>query len=140
MTYEDAKEKLKQIRHWDLEITNKLAEIEYWREKTNSTGFYCNDEKVQSSNIFDKMQLADIYIDLELEIEELYQMRKGIIQLIQSLDDPMNYVLFQRYVLGKMFKEIASSRGHQINWALKSHKKGVEQMTVLLDNLVKQPI
>lgn len=124
---------LRQIREIDTDISNKIADCERWKQKANSFEVIQEGDRVQTSAICDKMKLADIYIDIELEIQELYEKRKRIIRDIQSLPHPYSDILFKRYVLNMMFKEIADKHHHNANWATTMHGRALEGIGAILD-------
>lgn len=104
----DTKQYLSKIRYYDRMIRNKFEEMNQIKGLSLSLSVPTDKEKVQSSGDKDKIgKSISIAVDLENEIEEIIKKRAYIVTQISQMEDADYYdVLAQKYILGKIPKEI----------------------------------
>lgn len=104
----DTKQYLSKIRYYDRMIRNKFEEMNQIKGLSLSLSVPTDKEKVQSSGDKDKIgKSISIAVDLENEIEEIIKKRSYIVTQISQMEDADYYdVLAQKYILGKIPKEI----------------------------------
>lgn len=105
----DTKQYLSKIRYYDRMIRNKFEEMNQIKGLSLSLSVPTDKEKVQSSGDKDKIgKSISIAVDLENEIEEIIKKRAYIVTQISQMEDADYYdVLAQKYILGKIPKEIS---------------------------------
>lgn len=126
---------LEQIQEIDAEIVNKQADADMWWQRATSLGNQQTGERVQTSRANTSMRPADIAMDIERDIAALYAERKEIIRTIKSLPAPYSDILYKRYVLGMMFKEIAAGRRKDESWATTAHGRALNMVKIILDKM-----
>lgn len=129
---------LERIQEIDAEIVNKQADADTWWQRATSLGNQQTGERVQTSRANNSMRPADIAMDIERDIAELYAERKEIIHTIKSLPVPYSDILYKRYVLGMQFKAIAATRNMGESWASTNHGRALNMVKVILDNMEVQ--
>lgn len=104
----ETKQYLSKIRYYDRMIRNKFEEMNRIKGLSLSLSVPTDKEKVQSSGDKDKIgKSISIAVDLENEIEEIIKKRAYIVTQISQMEDADYYdVLAQKYILGKIPKEI----------------------------------
>ena len=104
----ETKQYLSKIRYYDRMIRNKFEEMNQIKGLSLSLSVPTDKEKVQSSGDKDKIgKSISIAVDLENEIEEIIKKRAYIVTQISQMEDADYYdVLAQKYILGKIPKEI----------------------------------
>lgn len=104
----ETKQYLSKIRYYDRMIRNKFEEMNRIKGLSLSLSVPTDKEKVQSSGDKDKIgKSISIAVDLENEIEEIIKKRSYIVTQISQMEDADYYdVLAQKYILGKIPKEI----------------------------------
>lgn len=135
MGREREKEWLEEIRRLDRLIISRTADAELWRARAESFGVPPEGDRVQTSATQDSMRMADIYIDIEADICELYEERERRIRLIKSMPSPYCDVLYRRYVLGDMFKTISADWGKAEGWSTTVHGRALDLLKIKLDEM-----
>lgn len=102
------KEYLGKIRRYDRMISNKLEEIQNFRNLATTISTNTGSERVQASRNKDKLgSYVSKIVDMEREVDDMIDQRYEIVKQIESLDDSRMYdALAQRFILGKELKSI----------------------------------
>lgn len=134
----EAKEFLRQIKKLDKLIENKMAEIQKWKEIAMNTSPSMTGERVQSTH--NPHRIADAigrYIDLEKEIvqeiDNLIDVKKNVIGVIEQLNTTEYDVLHKIYVQGFTFDEVAVACNHTTSWATTVHGRALKHVQNILD-------
>lgn len=128
----DTKQYLDKIRYYDRMIRNKFEEMNQIKGLSLSLSVPTDKEKVQSSGDKDKIgKSISIAVDLENEIDEIIKKRAYIVSQISQMEDADYYdVLAQKYILGKIPKEISLENvksERQVKRILKDALKAFEE-------------
>ena len=148
---------LEQIKKLDRMIQNKQNEYVRWKETAKGITSASqsvlierkingqkklelqNMERVQGSASGDKIGVAVAeYTTLETEIEELKTKRRNIIQTIELLNYDEYDLLYQVYVNYFTIKAVASFNYKSNSWAVKTHKRALKHLQIILDEREKQ--
>jgi RNase H-fold protein (predicted Holliday junction resolvase) len=130
---------LEQVEKLDARIRNKLIEKQQWKEIALGITACMDGERVQSSGSKSKMANAlDRCIDTEAEIDslidELVDTKKKVIQVIESLDNAVEYdVLHRRYIQHQDLQEIADHYGYEYGWATTTHGRALKGVKDILE-------
>lgn len=134
----NAKEFLRQIKKLDKLIENKLAEVQKWKEIASNTSTNMTGERVQASG--NPQSIADAicrYIDLEREInkdiDNLIEIKKSVINVIEKLNTTEYDVLHKVYVQGFTFDEVAIACKRSRSWATTVHGRALKHVQNILD-------
>ena len=134
----NAKEFLRQIKKLDKLIENKLAEVQKWKEIASNTSPNMTGERVQASG--NPQRIADAicrYIDLEREInkdiDNLIEIKKSVINVIEKLNTTEYDVLHKVYVQGFSFDEVAIACKRSRSWATTVHGRALKHVQNILD-------
>lgn len=111
-----AKEYLMQLKKIDTVINNKLIELTRWKDVALSITPNIGGERVQSSSNQQRMACAiEKYVDIDKEInnriDELYNTKQEILDVIEQLPEVEYDVLHKIYVQDKTLYEVSSERG-----------------------------
>lgn len=134
----NAKEFLHQVRKLDKLIENKLVEVQQWRAIAKNTATIFTPDKVQSTHNPLKVQDAICkYMDLEAEInrdiDNLIDIKKDVLSVIEQLS-AMDYdVLHKIYVQGLTLQDVASIYDRQYGWATTRHGIALKEVQMILD-------
>lgn len=134
--------KQNEVLHWNdvAKGTTSSSQSVLVERKINGQKKYelQNMEKVQSSGSGDKVGNAVAeYVSLEAEIDELKAKRKSIIQTIELLNYNEYDLLYHVYVNYFTIKAVASINDKSKSWAVKTQKKALEHLQVILDEREK---
>ena len=130
---------LEQVEKLDARIRNKLIEKQQWKDIALGITASMDGERVQSSGSQSKMSDAVIKcVDMEAEIDslidELVDTKKKVIQVIESLDNAVEYdVLHRRYIQHQDLQEIADHYGYEYGWATTTHGRALKGVRDILD-------
>ena len=130
---------LEQVEKLDARIRNKLIEKQQWKDIALGITASMDGERVQSSGSKSKMANAlDRCIDTEAEIDslidELVDTKKKVIQVIESLDNAVEYdVLHRRYIQHQDLQEIADHYGYEYGWATTTHGRALKGVKDILE-------
>ena len=134
-----AKAFLSQLQKIDRMIENTLAEVERWKQVASGLGGIGADaDKVKSSGKPDKMAEAVAkYVDLEKEINEhidqLVDIRKDVVTVIEMLDIGEYDLLHKVYVQYLTLDEASYKMGKSYTWATTTHKRALANVQKILD-------
>lgn len=135
----DAKEYLNQVKKLDLQIKNKLIELQQWKDIALGITANMNGERVQSSGSQSKMADAIVKIvDAEAEVnalvDRLIDTKKEVIQTIEQLTSLLQYdVLHLHYIQFMTLQAIADKYGMSYDWAKQAHKRAVKNVQRIRD-------
>lgn len=135
----DAKLFLSQVKKLDLQISNKLIEIQQWKDITLGITANMDGERVQSSGAKDKMASAiEKCVDMESEIDSLIDrlidVKKEVIQTIEQLDSPTEYdILHKRYIQFMGLQDIADSYHRDYTTITTAHGRALKNVQAILD-------
>lgn len=131
------KEYLWQVDRLNRMIDNKLSEIYQMKTLACSISVISNAEKVKSSVSHDKMgdtiaKIVDMENEADEMIDKMFDLKKTIINQIESIENTKHYdVLFCRYI-GKMtFEKIAERLNYSIVQVFRIHEKALEEFESL---------
>jgi DNA-directed RNA polymerase specialized sigma subunit len=134
----NAEEFLLQVEKIDTIIKNKLIEKEQWLDIAQSISPPGFDEKVQSSPNPGRMTNA-IYkvIDIENEIDSyidiLYETKKDVLSVIESLKISEYLLLHNVYIQFHTLKETADVLSRCYSWVTTTHQKALQNVQKILD-------
>lgn len=135
----DAKLFLSQVKKLDLQISNKLIEIQQWKDIALGITANMDGERVQSSGAKDKMASAiEKCVDMESEIDSLIDrlidVKKEVIQTIEQLDSPTEYdILHKRYIQFMGLQEIADYYGRDYTTITTAHGRALKNVQAIID-------
>ena len=134
----NAKAFLSEIKKIERIIRDKQEEREQWRDMAlHITGRY-DGERVKGSSDPHKLENAVIHaVDIEREIDEsikkLYKRREEIINVIEQLSLNDYDLLYNVYVKGMSFQELADARGCTYSNISTLHGVALKRVKRILD-------
>lgn len=137
MEVKDFFERLKLI---ELQIENKKAEIQMWKNIALNTAPQGESERVQTTKEPQKMANAvNKYVDLEREIETLMFEKDGCIKIIEKVQNPLFYDILHKYHIQHMkLSKIAKIKGYSYDYIRDRHIEAKKDLQNILNNL-KEP-
>lgn len=135
----DAKEYLKQVERFDVELECKEVEKQQWRDLTVRITANMEGERVQSSGSKSPMaDAANNCVDMESEIAEvinkLIEKKKDVTQTIEKVQNPTWYrVLHMIYIRYMDLEEVADKCNKSYDWAKKAHSNGLKIVQKIMD-------
>lgn len=134
----NAKHYLLQIRKLDSLISNKLAEVDHWKNVAFGTGAYSEGDRVQSSGNKQKMAAAvERYIDIQAEItadiDKLIDLKQEVIKTIEKLSVTEYDLLHKVYVQGLTLDDVAERNDRSRSWADTVHGRALASLQRLLN-------
>lgn len=141
----EAKEYLKQVERFDVELECKEVERQQWRDLTVRITANMEGERVQSSGSQSPMADAAIEcVDMEKEIAEvvhkLIDKKKEVTQTIEKVQNPTWYkVLHMIYIRYMDLTEVAEKCNKSYDWAKSVHSKAVKIVQKIIDEPEKSP-
>lgn len=136
---QEAKDFLKQVEKLDLRIKNKLIEQQQWKDIALGITANTDGERVQSSGAKSKMadainRCVDMEAEIDSLIDNLVDLKKEVIQVIEKLDSATEYdVLHRRYIQHQDLQEIADHYGKEYGWATTTHGRALKNVQRILD-------
>ena len=143
-----AKEFLKQVEKWDKMIDNKLIEQKQWKDiacntTAGSKSILINGEqhsmdRVQTSGNQQKMADAIVkYVDIEKEINqcinELYEAKKAVLDVIEQLNADEYDILHKVYIRHLPLWDAAEASNKSYTWAKSVHGRALQKVQQILD-------
>ncbi len=143
-----AKEYLRQIEKLDTLIKNKMTERIKWEDIACSVTPQSqsvtvkrkgklqreNMESVQSSGNPQKMSNAiERYIDIEKEIDSLFETKKDILSVIEQLEVSEYDLLHKAYVQYIELTDIATMLDKSYSWVTTVHGRALKSVQKILD-------
>ena len=134
----NAEEFLLQVEKIDTIIKNKLIEKEQWLEvaqNISSPGF---GEKVQSSPNSSRManaieKVCDIENEIDTYIDLLYETKKDVLSVIESLKTSEYLLLHNIYIQFRSYKESAEVLSRSYSWVTTTHSAALKNVQSILD-------
>lgn len=133
MKYEEGKKWLTRIRTIDLQIKEKMYQIEALYTCIGLQGISYDKISVVSSpeNKFERV-IGDI-TQLKDEVEELQLKKAQIIREVSTRinklgECPERTILFGFYVGGIEMEKIAQDLGYELSWCYRLRQKGIERL------------
>lgn len=139
-----AKDFLNQLKKLDKLITNKLIEIEQWKEIACATASQSMDtDRVQTSGASDKIGNAvSIYTDIQAEInktiDELIDKKKDVISVLEQLNATEYDLMHKIYVQYLTFNEVANTSENSYSWVTTTHGRALKSVQRILDEREKK--
>ena len=131
MQSKTAKEYLSKIRKLDIQVAQRITELNQMRERLSIiTGIDYSKDRVQTMPSTGNKQIEAI-VDMENEILRLVQeeteTKHKIIGEIQQLENPIYVdILFRRYVECHSFEKISCDMGYVYNYVCNLHGEALE--------------
>ena len=134
----NAEEFLLQVEKIDTIIKNKLIEKQQWLDIAQSVSPPGFDEKVQSSPNPDRMpnaiyKVMDIENEIDAYIDLLYETKKDVLSVIESLKTSEYELLHNVYIQLRTLKETAEVLNRSYSWITTTHKVALEKVQNILD-------
>lgn len=134
----NAKQFMKQVSKLDKLIENKLAEREQWKTIALGTTSNTEKERVQSSGSQQRMaEAVERYVDLEAEIDrcidELIDVKKDVISVIEKLNVFEYDVLHKVYIQHMTLDEVAVLYNKSYSWATTIHGRALKSVQKILN-------
>lgn len=134
----DAKAFLERVWKYEIEISNKQAEIERLNDQSYSLSALSDGERVQTSgNPHKTTNAVDRKIDIEREIrkaeKERAAAREEIIAVISQLSPMMYSVLYMRYLRFMQTEEISEEMGKCTSWGSATLWRARQKVQEILD-------
>lgn len=136
----NAKQYLRQVRRLDNIVNAKLEQVEILRAMTTRMTANLTTDKVQESNIPDKIStLICKIVDLEKEIindiDKLIDLKIEIMWKIDSIqNDNYRLLLTLRYLNFKSWEQIAVEMGFTFQWVHELHKRALIEFEKVQDD------
>lgn len=127
----NAKQYLRQIRRLDNIINAKLEQVEMLRAMTTRMTTKLSSDKVQESNIPDKMptlicKIVDLEKEITNDIDKLIDLKTEVMRKIDSIqNDDYRLLLTLRYLNFKTWEQIAVEMGFTFQWVHELHKRAL---------------
>ena len=136
-----AKEYLLKVRRAEKLIELKKHEIEKLRIGLEYKAVNYGSERVQSSNTRDRTdalcELIDFEHELKKQIEELIELKREVMQKIDSIQEAdLVTILYLRYLDNLHWEEIAAKMNYSHRWILKLHGRALRE----IENILKKDI
>lgn len=133
-----AEEFLLQVERIDKIIKNKLIEKEQWLDIARSISPPSFGEKVQSSPNPNRVSYAverfcDIENEINAYIDLLYETKKDVVNVIESLKTSEYELLHSIYIQFHTHKEAAQDLGRSYSWVTTTHGKAIQNVQKILD-------
>jgi len=126
-----AKQYLRQVRRLDNIVNAKLEQVEMLRAMTTRMTTKLSTDKVQESNIPDKMptlicKIVDLEKEITNDIDQLIDLKTEVMRKIDSIqNDDYKLLLTLRYLNFKTWEQIAVEMGFTFQWVHALHKRAL---------------
>lgn len=134
----DAKSYLRQVERLDVQIQNKLIEMQQWRDVAQGITTFVGGERVKSSGNQQKMANAiekcvDVESEIDRLIDELIDTKKKVIETIEKLESPTEYkILHMRYIQYIGLTGIADNLNKEYSWVTTTHGRALKNVQNIL--------
>lgn len=131
--YEVTKKYLRQVRHMDNVITNRLREREKLHATLTNVGGIMKPDKVQTSGSKDRIgdgvtKLVALEEEIDALVDKMVDTKRVIIDQLESLSDTKYYqILYMRYIDDKSFGEISGALNMPECSVKRHHNKGMDE-------------
>lgn len=129
-----AKEMLKQVKLYDVQIQNKLVEIQNLRNLVTSITSSLESEPVSGTKNNDKIgsiiaRIVDMERELDQDIDRYVDFRQHVSKIIEKMKEPIQIqVLRKRYFEYESWVEISNDLGFSYQWTCKIHGRALQAM------------
>lgn len=129
-----AKEMLKQVKLYDVNIQNKLVEIQNLRNLVTSITSSLESEPVSGTKNNDKIgsiiaRIVDMERELDQDIDRYVDFRQHVSKIIEKMKEPIQIqVLRKRYFEYESWVEISNDLGFSYQWICKIHGRALQAM------------
>mgnify|MGYP000876554104 CR=1 FL=1 len=126
-----AKQYLRQVRRLDNIVNAKLEQVEMLRAMTTRMTTKLSTDKVQESNIPDKIptlicKIVDLEKEITNNIDKLINLKTEVMRKIDSIqNDDYKLLLTLRYLNFKTWEQIAVEMGFTFQWVHELHKRAL---------------
>lgn len=131
--HEATKKYLRQVRHMDNVITNRLKERERLHATLTNIGGVMKPDKVQTSGTKDRIgdgvtKLVALEGEIDSLIDKMVDTRRVILSQLESLSDTKYYqILYMRYIDDKSFGEISGALNVPERSVKRHHDKALDE-------------
>lgn len=136
----NAKQYLRQVRRLDNIVNAKLEQVEMLRAITTRMTTNLTTNKVQESNIPDKIstlicKIVDLEKEITNDIDKLIDLKTEIMRKIDSIqNDNYRLLLTLRYLNFKSWEQIAVEMGFTFQWVHELHKRALIEFEKVQDD------
>lgn len=136
----NAKQYLRQVRRLDNIVNAKLKQVEMLRAITTRMTANLTTDKVQESNIPDKIstlicKIVDLEKEITNDIDKLIDLKIEIMRKIDSIqNDNYRLLLTLRYLNFKSWEQIAVEMGFTFQWVHELHKRALIEFEKVQDD------
>lgn len=136
----NAKQYLRQVRRLDNIVNAKLEQVEMLRAMTTRMTANLTTDKVQESNIPDKIstlicKIVDLEKEITNDIDKLIDLKIEIMRKIDSIqNDNYRLLLTLRYLNFKSWEQIAVEMGFTFQWVHELHKRALIEFEKVQDD------
>jgi DNA-directed RNA polymerase specialized sigma subunit len=134
----NAKQYLRQVRRLDNTVNAKLEQVEVLRAMTTRMTANLTADKVQESNILDKIptlicKIVDLENEITNDIDKLIDLKTEVMRKIDSIqNDDYRLLLTLRYLNFKTWEQIAVEMNFDYSWIHRLHAKALIQFDELM--------
>jgi len=127
----NAKQYLRQVRRLDDIVNAKLEQVEMLKAMTTKITTNLTTDKVQESNIPDKIstlicKIVDLEKEITNDINKLIALKTEIMRKIDNIqNDDYRLLLTLRYLNFKTWEQIAVEMGFTFQWVHELHKRAL---------------
>lgn len=135
----DARIYLSQVETVNMQVRTTFERIQELKAQVeNITSFWGDDIRVQDGTRHDKMDVISEYIDLEnglySQMLQAEKLKLDIIKRLEKLATNEYIVLYDRYINGRTYSEIAENMDKSYSWTTSTASKGIKRLQKMLDN------
>lgn len=136
----NAKQYLRQVRRLDNTVNTKLEQVEMLRAMTTRMTANLTADKVQESNIPDKIttlicKIVDLEKEITNDIDKLIDLKTEVMRKIDSIqNDDYRLLLTLRYLNFKTWEQIAVEMKFTFQWVHELHKRALIEFEKVQDN------
>ena len=136
----NAKQYLRQVRRLDNIVNAKLEQVEVLRAMTTRITANLTTDKVQESNIPDKItilicKIVDLEKEIINDINKLIDLKTEVMRKIDSIqNDDYRLLLTLRYLNFKTWEQIAVEMEFTFQWVHELHKRALIEFEKVQDN------
>jgi DNA-directed RNA polymerase specialized sigma subunit len=136
----NAKQDLRQVRRLDNTVNAKLEQVEVLRAMTTRMTANLTADKVQESNIPDKIptlicKIVDLEKEITNDIDKLIDLKTEVMRKIDSIqNDDYRLLLTLRYLNFKTWKQIAVEMEFTFQWVHELHERALIEFEKVQDD------
>ena len=131
-----AKEYLNQAYWLDRRIDSKLEQLSALKDMATKTTSIMSDDVVSHTRNVHSMQdviakIIDMQAEINADIDRLVDLKRDIMQVVKTVDDPELQTLLElRYLCFKSWEYVAEQMGYNVRHIYRLHDEAVEQITI----------